>query len=348
MLNNRVLSNLTTITPLKYRLLSILAIITSIGAYFMLLLGAAVTKTASGQGCGNSWPFCHGQLIPESVSIATVYEYSHRIMSGADGFLIFALTVISWLMYRRDFRVKLFGFMSLFFVVLQAILGALTVVYEGTYAKDGLLSLHFGFSLISFASVILLTMRIMQLKHVVPGAPERTAQQIAPISKGMQIIVWLLAAYTYVVVYTGALVRHSSATLACGQQFPTCGATYFPNIFTAAGIQVMHRYAAGSIWFLLLALMVVMIRVARDRRDLIWGSLWAFVLVSLQALSGMATVLSGAQLLVSLLHTTIIAVLFSVLCYLCVQVEWPWRRHVVDQSPVVVNTSSNELLHETV
>ncbi|WP_162005611.1 COX15/CtaA family protein [Dictyobacter vulcani] len=333
---------------MKHRLLSILAIVTSIGAYFMLLLGAAVTKTDSGQGCGNSWPFCHGQLIPDSVSIATVYEYSHRIMSGADGFLIFALTVFSWLMYRRDFRIKLFGFMSLFFVVLQAILGALTVMYEGTYAKDGLLSLHFGFSLISFASVILLTMRIMQLKQVTPENPERTAQQISPISKGMQIVVWAVTAYTYVVVYTGALVRHSSATLACGEQFPTCGATYFPNIFTAAGIQVMHRYAASSIWLLLLVLMIVLIRVARDRRDLVWGSLWAFVLVSLQAMSGMATVLSGAQLLVSLLHTTIIAVLFSVLCYLCVQVEWPWKRHVVNTRPVIATESSKEYLHETV
>lgn len=333
---------------LKHRLMSILAIITSFGAYIMLLLGAAVSKTDSGQGCGNSWPFCHGQLIPESLPISTVYEYSHRIMSGADSLLIFVLVAWSWFTYRRDLRVKLFGFMSLFFVVLQAILGALTVVYEGTYAKDGLLSLHFGFSLISFASVILLTMRIMQMQKLDPTQPERTPQQIAPVSKWIQIVVWCLTAYTYVVVYTGALVGHSSATLACGQQFPTCGTTYFPNFFTSPGIQVLHRYFAASIWFLLLALMIVMIRVARDRRDLIWGSLWAFVLVSLQALSGMATVLSGAQLMVALLHTTIIAGLFSVICYLCMQVEWPWRKRPVEQKPVVSTDNAQVYQHETV
>ncbi|GHO83875.1 COX15/CtaA family protein [Dictyobacter formicarum] len=333
---------------LKHRLMSILAIITSFGAYIMLLLGAAVSKTDSGQGCGNSWPFCHGQLIPESLPITTVYEYSHRIMSGADSLLIFALVAWSWFTYRRDLRVKLFGFMSLFFVVLQAMLGALTVVYEGTYAKDGLLSLHFGFSLISFASVILLTMRIMQLQKLDPTQPESTPQQIAPVSKWIQIVVWCLAAYTYVVVYTGALVGHSSATLACGQQFPTCGATYFPNFFTSPGIQVLHRYFAASIWFLLLVLMIVIIRVARDRRDLIWGSLWAFVLVSLQALSGMATVLSGAQLLVALLHTTVIAGLFSVICYLCMQVEWPWRKRRVEQKPAVSTDNAQVYQHETV
>ncbi|GCE22494.1 COX15/CtaA family protein [Dictyobacter kobayashii] len=333
---------------LNRRLMSIFAIITSFGAYIMLLLGAAVTRTDSGQGCGNSWPFCHGQLIPESLPIATVYEYSHRIMSGADSFLIFALALWAWLAYRRDFRIKLFGVMSLFFVVLQAILGALTVVYEGTYAKEGLLSLHFGFSLISFASVILLTMRIMQLQRLDPTQPERTAQQVAPVSKWIQIVVWCLAAYTYVVVYTGALVGHASATLACGQQFPTCGSTYVPSFMTSPGIQVLHRYSAASIWFLLLALMVVMIRLARDRRDLIWGSLWAFVLVSLQALSGMATVLSGAQLLVALLHTTIISVLFSVICYLCVQVEWPWRRQPVERSSVVSLNNAEKYQHETV
>src|SRR5690349_24358225 len=59
----------------RNRLLRIFAIITAIGAYVMLLLGALVTGTGSGQGCGNSWPFCQGQVIPLAPSLATVVEY---------------------------------------------------------------------------------------------------------------------------------------------------------------------------------------------------------------------------------------------------------------------------------
>src|SRR5439155_6981769 len=117
-------------------------------------LGVLVTTTGSGQGCGNSWPFCHGQIIPGVITIAGLIEYSHRVMAGADGFLVLILTICAWLMYRKDFRIKLFSFMSLLFVVLQGALGALTVVFEGTFALNWLLSIHFGLSLIAFASVI--------------------------------------------------------------------------------------------------------------------------------------------------------------------------------------------------
>ena len=64
----------------QLRALQIFGIITSIGAYFMLLIGAVVSATESGKGCGNTWPFCHGQLIPESLPMEKVIEYGERIV----------------------------------------------------------------------------------------------------------------------------------------------------------------------------------------------------------------------------------------------------------------------------
>lgn len=311
----------------KRRLMEIFSIIACIVSYMTLLLGATVTKTDAGEGCGQTWPFCHGDIIPNFLTIDTVIEYSHRVIAGLDTAVICIIVLWAWWVYRKDFRIKLFSAMSVFFVFLQAVLGALTVVYEGSYAKDGLLSLHFGFSLLSLASVVLLSLRIFQL-----GSNKELVAPTPPQSRKLQYAVWLLTAYTYYVVYTGAMVRHASATLACGVQFPGCGNFYLPNFFTPAGIQLLHRYSAGSIWLLILILMIVIVRCFSDRRDLVWGSLWAFILVSLQALTGMATVLTGAQLLVSLIHTTNIAILFSVLCYLCMQVEWPFKRRLKDTS----------------
>src|SRR4051812_24788625 len=97
------------------RLLRILAIITVIGAYVMIVLGVLVSTTGSGQGCGNSWPFCHGQIIPGTLTVKGLTEYSHRIMSSADGFLVLVLTVWSWWVYRKDRLIKLYAFLSLFF-----------------------------------------------------------------------------------------------------------------------------------------------------------------------------------------------------------------------------------------
>jgi heme a synthase len=311
-----------------HRLMRIFAIITSIGAYLMVLLGVLVTTTGSGQGCGNSWPFCHGQIIPGVITIAGLIEYSHRVMAGADGFLVLILTICAWLMYRKDFRIKLFSFMSLLFVVLQGALGALTVVFEGTFALNWLLSIHFGLSLIAFASVILLTIRLFQVGREQQDRPAKTV----PGVPSLQMPVWGLAVYTYTVVYTGALVEHTGAVTGCGYQIPGCGSTYFPSFTSLAGIQVLHRYVAGLLWLLVLCLLVAVVRHYREHPDIVQGAWWAFILITLQALSGIINVLTAGQLLAAIVHTTLISIFFSVLCYLCVQVGWPWKKNKLVQN----------------
>ncbi|GAC1403893.1 MAG: heme A synthase [Ktedonobacteraceae bacterium] len=306
-----------------HRFMRILAIITTISSYVILVMGSIVTNTGSGQGCGNSWPFCHGQILPGTITVAGVIEYSHRITSSVDGLLVLALTIGTWLLYRRDFRAKLFGFMSLFFVILQGALGALTVVYEGTYVKLWLLSVHFGLSLIALASVVLLTIRLYQLH----AQRQHTMEETRFDGRRLQYALWGLAVLTYLVIYTGALVEHAGAVAACGSQVVGCGSTYLPNLTSLAGIQVLHRYAASSLWLLVLAVLVVVVRNYNGRRDLVRGAWWAFLLITLQAVSGMITVFTGGQLVAVLLHVTIISSFFSVLCYLCVQVGWPWKRN---------------------
>ncbi|MDQ2683679.1 MAG: heme A synthase, partial [Chloroflexota bacterium] len=46
------------------RRLRILAIIGTVGMCLVLLMGATVTDTGSGEGCGRSWPLCHGNFLP--------------------------------------------------------------------------------------------------------------------------------------------------------------------------------------------------------------------------------------------------------------------------------------------
>lgn len=308
------------------RLMRILAIITSFATYLILLLGTLVTTTDSGLGCGNSWPFCHGQIIPGTITVQGVIEYGHRVMSSVDGILVVAITLGTWLLYRQDFRARLFSALSLFFVLLQGALGALTVIYEGTFNKNWFLSVHFGFSLMALASVILLTVRLFQIDREQQYPEEKST----PLKK-LQFPVWGLAIYTYIVVYTGALVEHSGAILGCGYQIPGCGSTYLPNFTSLAGIQVLHRYAAGLLWFLVLGLLIVAVRNYRERSDIVRGAWLAFIFITLQAISGIGNVLSNGQMLAALLHATIISVFFSALCYLCMQVGQPWKRVKVQQ-----------------
>jgi cytochrome c oxidase assembly protein subunit 15 len=305
----------------------------------MLVMGTLVTTTGSGQGCGNSWPFCHGQIIPGVITVAGIIEYSHRIQASVVGTFVLILTVGVWLIYKKDFRAKLLSFLSFLFVVIQGILGALTVVYEGTFEKGGLLAIHFGLSLLALAFVVLLAVRLFQIEKEAKASLQAGSVRIPKL----QPIVWGLALYTYLIVYTGALVEHTGAILGCGYQIPGCGTTYFPNFTSLAGIQMLHRYAAASIWLVVLGFLVLIIRGYHDRRDIVSAAWWAFILITLQAICGMAIVLTGGQLIVEIAHVTLISIFFAIISYLCMQVGWFGGRASVkgtlDPTPSTENAS---------
>jgi heme a synthase len=304
------------------RLLAIFAVIASLGAYILVLSGVLVTFTGSGHGCGQTWPFCRGEIIPGTLTISGVIEYTHRLQAGADSFLIFVLATWAWLTYRKDPRVKFFASLSVLFIIAQGALGAVTVVYEGTWELNWLLAAHFGLSLIALASVVLLTIRLLQRDTTQLGGLKKTYGAVPRL----QWPVWGLVVYTYIVIYTGALVEHTGAVTACGQEIPGCGSIYLPGLSSLAGIQILHRYAAGLLWLFVLGLLITVVRRYRARRDIVQGAIWAFILVTSQAVSGMFNVFSEGQMLAALVHATLISVFFSILCYICTEVGLPGRK----------------------
>lgn len=146
-----------------------------------------------------------------------------------------------------------------------------------------------------------------------------------PVSSSLSYAIWGLAAYTYLVVYTGALVRHSHATMSCGYTFPLCNGQLFPALSGPEGVHWLHRVAGMSLWFLSLLLLIWVFRRYASRTDLRRGMIWAFSLISLQVLSGMMTIWMGGQVLVALVHTTLISIFFSVVCFLGIQIGFPWQ-----------------------
>ncbi|MCS6838213.1 MAG: COX15/CtaA family protein, partial [Bdellovibrionaceae bacterium] len=96
----------------------------------VILWGAWVRISHSGDGCGDSWPLCQGALLPETLqSQKTWVEFVHRIMSGIYGILV----IIFWIYARslRDLAPRLYFWAkwSLFFTVTEALLGAKLVVF---------------------------------------------------------------------------------------------------------------------------------------------------------------------------------------------------------------------------
>jgi heme a synthase len=288
------------------RSLKWLAVATTIGMILILLGGALVTKTGSGMGCGRSWPLCNGKLVPlDDVTPELVIELAHRLVSGVVGIMVLVLSVWSWKAIGHIRETKFLSFLSFFFLLLQALIGAAAVKWG---QSSFVLALHFGISLISFAAVFLLTLLIFEID-------KRFEAEKVYIDRRMGFHILGVSIYSYIVIYTGALVRHTKSSLVC-RDWPLClnDAPSLPtNMYE--WVQMGHRAAAGLIFIWIGYILFLTLRHYREQKVLYWGWIISFILVSLQVIAGAFIILSRLNLYVALLHAFFITCLFGVLSY---------------------------------
>jgi len=139
-----------------------------------------------------------------------------------------------------------------------------------------------------------------------------------PVSPRLRRLIWAALAYTYVVVYLGAYVRHSGASLAC-VDWPLCNGALVPGLQGPIGVQFLHRVAAGVLVLLLSGLWLQTRRDRAMRPDLYRAGTAALALALVQALGGGLVILSRLELFTLLLHAALIALLFASLCYMAYQ-----------------------------
>jgi heme a synthase len=96
----------------------------------VVLWGAYVRASGSGAGCGSHWPLCNGEVVPVAPGIATIIEFTHRIMSGVALAGVVALWWWSWRTFPRSSRVRKAALASFIFLVTEALLGAGLVLFN--------------------------------------------------------------------------------------------------------------------------------------------------------------------------------------------------------------------------
>ncbi len=296
-----------------------LSVLTSAGMFLVLIAGALVTKTESGRGCGDDWPLCNGKFIP-AYTIESMIEYSHRAVSGIVGLLVLATAIWVWKSARQRKDAVFYAFGALFFTMLQAVLGAMAVVWEQSSA---VMALHFGFSLIAFACTLLLAITMWKAAggHVSgerPGQGGKSSSE--PVSLAFRNFIWSVTLYCYVVVYIGAYVRHTRSSGGC-IGWPLCNGELIPPLSGATGIAFAHRLAAVLLFIVILCMGYLVQRYYRGNAGFRRGSQWAILLVSLQIASGglvASTMNTDLYIFSGMLHAVLIAALFGVLCYLSV------------------------------
>lgn len=102
----------------------------------VILWGAWVRISHSGDGCGDTWPLCHGQLIPEAERGKTWVEYGHRLMSGIYGLIVIYFWRASRKLYNKGHFARTAALATLIFTITEALLGAKLVLFKLVTTND--------------------------------------------------------------------------------------------------------------------------------------------------------------------------------------------------------------------
>src|SRR6478752_9192973 len=95
-------------------------------AFGLIVLGGVVRITGSGMGCGDHWPRCDGEWFPP-LDLPTLIEISHRWVAALVSLVVLAVAIVAWRRHRDEPALRTPALLALALLVLQVLLGAITV-----------------------------------------------------------------------------------------------------------------------------------------------------------------------------------------------------------------------------
>jgi cytochrome c oxidase assembly protein subunit 15 len=288
------------------------------GATFVLIfIGGLVTSTGSALAVPD-WPLAFGKLIPP-LEGGIRFEWGHRVVAGFVSILTLILAVWTW--WRESRRwLRLTALAALGLVVLQAVLGGLTVLM--------LLPLALAVAHAATAQAFFCLMIAMVL-FTDPGFGA-AIKETEVDSRARRPPLTSLATVTTIAIYMqiliGAVMRHLGAGLAI-PDFPTAFGRLVPPFYSfAVEINFAHRCGAVVVISLIVWTFIRVMRSYSAEPQIRNAALLMIVLVPLQVTLGVLTIWSGRSVLPTTAHVAIGAALLGASVAITIRAyELKWR-----------------------
>lgn len=268
----------------------------------LIVFGAVVRVTDSGLGCGSDWPLCNGTIFPPLDNVTAWIEWLHRLFAALIGLFGLGTLYVAWRGYRNENRTVLhYTAIAAVLFMVQSILGAIVVIFE---LPPTFVTLHLGTAMLLLAALLIAAV----------------SAKYQPTTRQRDQITWMIyanTAFSLVIILTGALVRGSGATMACGTSWPFC----IDNVILPveygqlAMIHMIHRFAVGALG---ITLLILLWQVVKQRQAVLVRNLvvTALVFYLMQSAVGAMYVVTVATPEWSAAHVGLAAVTWGVLVIL--------------------------------
>ena len=258
-----------------------------------MLAGSLVTSTDSGLAVPD-WPTTYGWNLftfPPSMWVGGIfYEHGHRLIASGVGLLTIVLAVWLWLEDPRRWMRRL-GAIALVTVILQGVLGGITVLY---FLPAAVSTAHAGLAEIFFCLTIAIA--LFTSPRWIAWARRRGRRRL------LRRLATATTALIYVQILVGATMRHTDAGLAI-PDFPLMFGRLVPDHWDPKiAIHFAHRVGALMVSLAIVATAGHVWRHHRRRRELTRPAGLIVALVVVQVTLGALTVLSQRAVWINSLH----------------------------------------------
>jgi|CXWL01.1.fsa_nt_gi heme A synthase len=274
------------------------AVSLAVATFALTIFGGLVSATGSGLACPD-WPLCEGQWIPPMVD-GKQFEHTHRLVASFVGAMTFGLLALLWKHRRKDRFLVRAGLVAAVLVVVQALLGALTVKMKLPWYVS---STHLAVATTFFALTVSLAFWTRPLDKPLPRAQGD--------SRWLRFI-YPLAGLVFAQLVVGGVMRHLRAGLACGFEVLTCNGSVWPlDAYYGTHVHMLHRTLGVLAGLGLLALGFGMLRAQGLSTAMRRLSLTLGLGVVAQIVLGFWSVLSSRDITVMTLHSSLGIALFG-------------------------------------
>ncbi len=289
------------------------AIFTAACCFILLFIGGLVTSHQAGLSVPD-WPTSYGWnmfTFPMKDWTGNIfYEHTHRLFASFVGFLILALAIVLQ-MYEPRKWVKRLGWAALGCVVLQGILGGITVLM---YLPPAISSAHAGLGQAVFCLTIGIAMVTGRAwENQTTRKTERTKIGVRVLS-----LVTVIAIFTQLMI--GAVMRHTFSGLAI-PTFPFApNGSLIPD-FTSFGVAInfAHRVGAFVVTIMMFLTARTLFRWYPREKSLVFPMMFAMLLLGIQITLGAITIWSQKAVTPTTLHVSCGAAILGTMVYIMVK-----------------------------
>ena len=280
---------------------------------FVILWGAVVRATSSGDGCGAHWPLCNGTILQHHPKAATIIEFLHRMSSGVALIGVLLLVLFTYRRIARGTWARIAVVAAALLTLNEAFLGALLVLLrhvaqDQSAARSVYLALHLTNTLLMLAALALSAYLLSADTPIMRAETRLAYLPTAIMGLGATVVVGV----------TGSLAALGDTLFPAQTLTAALQQDLAPHTNWLIRVRILHPLSAVVAAFFIAWLVFRSITIASgtvDRRL----SLAVVLLLGFQIVLGIADVSLLAPVWMQVLHLLGADILWAAMVILCAQ-----------------------------